>query len=461
MLAGLLLALGPAWAASVLPKEVDAALARAKVPREALAVQLVEVQGRAAPRLSRRAGEPVNPASLMKLLTTMVALDTLGPAFTWSTPVYLDGAVRDGTLAGNLYIKGQGDPKLVIERLWLLLRRVQSLGIRTIDGDVVLDQSAFETVAVDPGEFDGERFRPYNAAPEALLLNFKSVIMTFVPDARAGVARVHYDPPLDGVQMQADVPLSDGVCNDYRSALRVDVTDAARIRFAGRYPGSCGEKVWPLAYAEPASFSRRAIQAMWRDIGGQLRGAVREGRVPDGLAPMFEVASPPLPEIVRDINKYSNNVQAQQLFLTLSQQQNGVGTLDASRKLVLDWWTQRLGADDAPVMGNGSGLSRSDRISARALARLLQHAWASPLMPELMSSLPIVGLDGTLKRVNGRATGAAHLKTGSLRNVTGVAGYVDGASGKRYVLVAIVNHPNAVAARPAIEALIEWAVKDQ
>jgi D-alanyl-D-alanine carboxypeptidase/D-alanyl-D-alanine-endopeptidase (penicillin-binding protein 4) len=260
--------------------------------------------------------------------------------------------------------------------------------------------------------------------------------------------------------MQTHVPLSEGSCNDYRTALRAELSDPARISFAGRYPASCGEKVWPVAYAEPASFAVRAVEGMWREMGGQLQGKVREGQVPAGMVPTFAFASPPLAEVLRTINKYSNNVMAQQLFLTLSLQQKGVGTLAGSRELLQDWWRERFGADDAPQVDNGSGLSRTDRVSAQALAHLLQYAWISPLMPELMASLPITGQDGTLKPERWRAKGNAHLKTGSLRDVAAVAGYVHAASGKRYVLVAIVNHPNANAVRPAIEALVEWAAKD-
>jgi serine-type D-Ala-D-Ala carboxypeptidase/endopeptidase (penicillin-binding protein 4) len=181
--------------------------------------------------------------------------------------------------------------------------------------------------------------------------------------------------------------------------------------------------------------------------------------VPQGLSPAFEMASPPLAEIIRDINKYSNNVMAQQVFLTLSLQQDGTGTFEASRDILRRWWRERVGGD-APAFGNGSGLSREERITALQLARLLQVAWASPLMPELASSLPLAGVDGTLRRARG-AAGLAHLKSGSLRDVAGVAGYVEGASGRRYVLVAIANHANANAARPAIEALIQWTARDQ
>ncbi len=442
-----------------LPPEVDAALAKARIPRDAVTMVVAQAGGELPARLSYRADVPVNPASIAKLATTFAALDLLGPAFSWSTPVYLEGSVRDGTLQGNLYIQGLGDPKLVTERLWLLLRRVQGLGIRTIAGDIVLDHSAFETMTLDPGAFDGEPLRPYNTSADALLVNFKSVIMTFTPQGNAVL--LHLEPPLAGVQWPASVPVSTGSCSDWRGALKADFSDPSRPRFDGAYPSACGEQSWPLAFGDPSSYAGRAIAGMWQQMGGALTGKVRDGKVPPGLPAAFESRSPPLAEIVRDVNKFSNNVMAQQLFLTLSLQQQGLGTLEGSREVMRQWWRSRVGGADMPSFGNGSGLSRDEHMTARQLTRLLQVAWASAWMPELASSLPLTGVDGTLRRMRGKSVGQAHLKTGSLRDVTGVAGYVEGASGKRYVLVAIANHRQAAAARPAIEALIEWAARDQ
>jgi D-alanyl-D-alanine carboxypeptidase/D-alanyl-D-alanine-endopeptidase (penicillin-binding protein 4) len=444
-----------ALAAAGLPSTVEAALQRAQVPREALSVVVMPAaaRGQSTPVLSHRAEVPVNPASLMKLVTTTVALDQLGPAFTWSTPVYVDGVIREGVLQGNVYLRGQGDPRLGVERLWLLLRRVQGLGIQRIEGDIVLDRTAFEVPARDPGGFDGEPLRPYNASPDALLVNFKSVLMHFVPDRAAQLARVHVEPPLAGVQFPATVPLAGGECLDYRASLRLDLQDPLRPRFAGSYPASCGERLWPLAHPDPVRFAARAIDGMWQQLGGQLRGSVRDGVVPAGLRPAFALESAPMAEVVRDINKFSNNVMAQQLFLTLSWQPQGHGRFEASRDLVTRWWRTRIGAEEL-VLDNGSGLSRQERVTAMGLARLLAHAWASPYASELMSSLPLAGQDGTLRRYP--ASTVAHLKTGSLRDVVGVAGYVDGARGERWVVVAIINHAQAQAARGALEALVEW-----
>ncbi len=487
------------WGAMAAPlgaiaPEVEAALARAKIPREAVALLVLDAEAStAAPRLSHRAQVPMNPASVMKLTTTFAALDLLGPAYAWSTPVYVDGPVRDGTLTGNVYIKGQGDPKLVLEKLWLLMRRLQGLGIKQIAGDIVLDRSAFEVPDADPATFDGEPLRPYNAAPDALLINFKAVVMTFAPDRAGSTAQVQFDPPLAGVQMQTSVPLGSGECGDYRGVLKADFSDAKHIRFAGSYAASCGEKVWPVAYADPRSYGVRAVQGMWLDMGGKLSGTVRYGTVPAALAagkPALEASSAPLAEIIRDINKYSNNVMAQQVFLTLGRVVPGAwgsngdgasnespgatasgmggasalnaGSFAASRTVMQRWWKERISAEEMPVWDNGSGLSRQERISAQGLARLLQVAWRSPYMSELMGSLPITGVDGTLKRFKSKAVGSAHLKTGTLSNALARAGYVDGASGKRYVLVALINHANAntEAARVVMETLVDWAARD-
>ncbi len=454
-----------------LPTSFTAALAQARVPLDAISMVIVDADGQSAPRLRHRADAQMNPASTMKLVTTYAALDLLGPAYTWRTPVWLDGPVNHGVLKGNLVIQGQGDPKLVQERLWLLLRRVQGMGVQRIDGDIVLDRAAFAPLSANPGDFDGEPLRPYNATPDALLLNYTSVVMTFTPDLAAQVARVQYDPPLARMKLPASVPLThvsaNGkaaaiplACGDYRGSLKADFSDPSHIRFAGSYPSSCGEKVWPVAYADPASYNARALEGLWRSMGGQLSGSVREGRAPATPA-TFEVTSPPLAEVIRDINKFSNNVMAQQVFLTLarSSMPSAPATREAAREVVQRWWLQRISPTDAPVIDNGSGLSRQERISAQGLARLLQVVYASPVMPELMASLPIVGVDGTLKRSQAGAY-SAHLKTGSLREVLALAGYVHTTRGKPRILVAIINHANAAAARPALEALLDWAVND-
>ncbi|HUP07811.1 MAG TPA: D-alanyl-D-alanine carboxypeptidase, partial [Caldimonas sp.] len=270
---------GAAAPARIGVDEVDAALARAKVPAEAMVVLVQEV-GASRPRLAWQPDVAVNPASIMKIVTTSAALDLLGPAWTWTTPVWLQGPVVEGALQGDLVIKGSGDPKLVLERIWLLLRRVRQMGVRDIRGDIVIDRSAFSIPDQSPGDFDNEPLRPYNARPDALLLNYRSLLATFTPDPARGVAAIAIDPPLAGVRADAAVPLGRGPCEDWRNELRADFTDPARVRFAGAFPLACGEKTWAVAYADPRSYAERLLPALWAEVGGQLQGRVREGIAP-------------------------------------------------------------------------------------------------------------------------------------------------------------------------------------
>ncbi len=450
----------PSPAAQGLPPETLLALQRAKVPAEAMSV-VVHDASTGQRVLQWQATRPVNPASLTKLLTTMAALERLGPAWHWQTPVWISGPLKDGVLEGSVFIRGSGDPKLVLERLWLLLRRLQQLGVRDIRGDVVLDNRAWVVPEVPAGDFDGEALRPYNVRPSALLFNFRSVIHSFVPDVAAGVARVSIEPALAGTVVDTAVPLAAGPCGDWRAALKASF-EPGRTRFAGQYAASCGEHAWAVADPLPATYEARLLEALWREMGGVLYGSVREGHAPSGQKPSFEMPSLALTEVVRDINKFSNNVMAQQLFMTLAAQArpDEPATLEAARETLRRWLVARTGElGDEVVIDNGSGLSRDTRISALRLARLLLQTYDSPVMSELMASLPISGLDGTMRRSRATA-GRAHLKTGTLRDVVAVAGYVLTHSGRRLVLVAIVNHPHAIAARPALDALVQWSLRD-
>ena len=447
-------------AAQSLPAAVESALSRAQIPREAVSFYVAPVEGRTPARLAWQAANAMNPASVMKLVTTYAALEQLGPAYVWRTPLYLDGVVDNGAFRGTVYIKGSGDPKLVSERLWLMLGRLQGMGVKVIVGDIVIDRTAFQVQGHDAAAFDGEPFRPYNAGPDALLVNYKTQVLGFVPDAAAGVARIHYELPIGHLQAPASVPLAPAgtACGDWRAQLQADWSDPQRIQINGRYPASCGDKNWPVALPDPQSFALKAVEGMWRGMGGQLTGSVRDGTVPSHLKPVWENQSPALAEVVRDINKFSNNVMTQQVLLTLGKERMGTGSFDAGRTALAQWWQMRWPATEMPVVENGAGLSRSARISAQALGRMLQAAWASSVMPEFVSSMPISGMDGTLRR--SKASANAHLKTGSLRDTNALAGYVHGNSGQRYVLVAMVNHANAGNARPVMDALVDWTAQD-
>ena len=453
-------------AAWTLPPTIAAALDKAHVPASALALWVQPVDA-ASPSWGWNPDFGVNPASVFKLATTSAALETLGPAWTWKTGVFVTGPVRDGVLDGSVAIVGGGDPSLVMERVWLLLRQLRDAGVRDIRGDILLDHSGFAPSERSAADFDNAPSEPYNVLPDALLMNYRAVTLSFQPDPQAHVARVSAEPKLAGLAIDATVPLSKAACDDWRGGLKLTTDDAAHWRFAGAYPARCGARNWPLAYPDPASYETRLVTALWREAGGKISGKVRNGTLPEGATPLFTFESPQLAQIVRDINKYSNNTMAEQLFLTLAANAPSAPSSAASgaaqeqaRTVLAQWLHDRLGAAADGIVGvNGSGLARETRISARTLAQLLQSDWNSPIMPELVSSLPINGIDGTLRRSTAVA-GRAHLKTGSMRDVVAVAGFVQADSGRRYILVAVINDPNAGAAHPVLDAAIDWVERD-
>jgi D-alanyl-D-alanine carboxypeptidase/D-alanyl-D-alanine-endopeptidase (penicillin-binding protein 4) len=462
-----------------LPEELHAVLKKHGIPAQALALTVAAADAPSPAYIRWNDQQPVNPASVMKLVTTYAALDLLGPQFTWRNQFWVDGSMQAGLLRGNLYIRGSGDPKFVMERIDAAFAAVRDAGITVVHGDIVLDDTAFAAQTTDPNSFDGERLRPYNVTPDGLLVNFKSIILKFTPDEASGIARVNAEPPLANLSISPSVPLSKAGCGDWRTGLRAQLDDPNAIRFSGNYPSRCGEKTWPVAYADPASYGPRAIEGMWRAGGGLLTGSVRRGSTPSHAQLLLETPSLPLSEIVTDINKFSNNVMAQQVFLTLGRLPsdaldhpslgganaiNGpTATFERSRLLLTQWWQRRFGSQPlAPVLDNGSGLSRQERITAQGLLTLLRANLRHPNGTVLLDSLPIAGVDGTASRMADRgilklALGNARIKTGSLRDVAAIAGYVQSRNNQALAIVAIINHPNAPQARPVLDAILEWA----
>ncbi|MDO8347397.1 MAG: D-alanyl-D-alanine carboxypeptidase/D-alanyl-D-alanine-endopeptidase [Rugosibacter sp.] len=447
--------------AAGLPAPVTQELKAAGIPLSAVAVVTQAVDD-VHPRVALNSASPMNPASTMKLLTTFAALDLLGPAFVWQTEALISGRLADGVLEGNLILRGGGDPKLTWERLGGLLHQLRSRGLREIRGDLVLNRSAFAVEGSDPGAFDGESLRPYNVAPDALLVNFNALSLTLVPDAAGATVSILVEPPLANLDLINRLQLDPAAeCGDWRESLRADVIvrgATLRLVLSGHYPARCKEQRWNIALPEHMLFVAGVFRALWQGLGGQLAGAVREGLTPPEARPFAVLPAPTLGEVVRDINKYSNNVMARQVFLTLGlvAGQRPAGTADGAAVL-RQWLATRHLEFPELVLENGAGLSRRERISAASLARLLQAAWRSPVMPELMASLPVVAVDGTMKKrlhENGVA-GQAHIKTGLLDGVKSMAGFVLDRQGRRWIVVFLVNHPRAAQAGPAMDALLQ------
>jgi D-alanyl-D-alanine carboxypeptidase/D-alanyl-D-alanine-endopeptidase (penicillin-binding protein 4) len=455
----------PAAQARDLPKPIAQALRAASVPQANVAIVVQELGARH-PALSHNAGVPMNPASTMKLVTTLVALDLLGPAYRWKTEAYAAGTLRDdGVLEGDLYLKGYGDPKLDYESFWMLLRALRGKGLREIRGDLVLDRSFFVPLAADPGRFDGEGLRPYNVLPDALLVHYKALRFAFLPEPAREAVRIFVEPRPPGLEVANSLRLSGGNCLEgraFRDMLQAEFTPGPppRAAFSGRYPIACGEKELNVALLPPNEQVAGVLRELWPEMGGAWQGKVREGEVPPDALLLHTHGSAPLSEIVRYVNKYSNNVMARQLYLTLA---TATSEPPARPELAAEAVRHWLAVKDIQAhelsIENGSGLSRSDRISAASLAALLQVAWKSPVMPEFASSLSLVAFDGTMrKRLQADpVAGQAHVKTGLLSDVRALAGYVLDRKGRRKAVVMLVNHPNAPEAEAATDELLRWA----
>jgi D-alanyl-D-alanine carboxypeptidase/D-alanyl-D-alanine-endopeptidase (penicillin-binding protein 4) len=449
--------------AQALPANLMPAWQQTGLPESAMSLVVQEIGG---PQLAAvNAGTARNPASVMKLVTTWAALSELGPTYTWQTDLVAGpgATIANGVLSGPLYVRASGDPYLMLQDLWTLLRDLRLRGVRQI-GDVVVDRSIFGNVATDPGAFDNAPDRAYNASPDAFMVGFGAERLMFTADKTARAWRVVMDPPLPNVKLEGRLTWSDTPCEGDPEVYTVPTAtpQGTTFKLSGTMPGACGDfSLYRLALTQPGN-SAEVLQELWRELGGTMTGQVRDGLAPADGVVLASHDSPELGSIIGTINKRSNNVMARTLLLTLGAERGLRPATVASSDAVA---ARVLAAQGLPMLGlvldNGAGLARQARVSANDLAALLRTAWNSPYMPEFMSSLAIVGEDGTVKKRlrNGAATGRAHLKTGSLRDVRSIAGYVTGASGKRYIVVCIVNNEKAAAVRSFDDALVAWLAR--
>ncbi|TWG84272.1 D-alanyl-D-alanine carboxypeptidase/D-alanyl-D-alanine-endopeptidase (penicillin-binding protein 4) [Cupriavidus gilardii J11] len=450
---------------SGLPATVTALLAQAKVPLSATSFYVIK-QGAPAPVVTWNAQAPMNPASTMKLVTTFAGLQLLGPAFRWQTSLYAEREPDATGTVGNVYLRGHGDPKLVPEEMVKLVSKARRSGVSIIAGDVVLDRSYFEDGLDNGATIDGEVQRAYNVAPDALLYSFKTLTFTLTPDPARQAVSVSVMPPLAQLRVDNRLTLDQGRCGDWRAtatpSIRPQSDGTVLASFDGIFAADCGEQTLNLATLTHNDFIGGGFVAEWQAAGGLFARppVIRSGRVPRPAFLMARHYGLPLADIVRDINKYSNNVMARQLFLTIGAEIDRQGPASTAKSAaVIGRWLARQGMDMAGlVLENGSGLSRRERISAYDLARLLQQAAASEVAPYFIGSLPVLGIDGTLRNrlAHSPAIGSGHLKTGTLADVRALAGYMDAVNGDRYVVVALINHPNASQAQAAHDALLEW-----
>ena len=446
-----------------LPDPVAQAARRLGVPESALGIVVHEI-GAETPLVSLNPDTQLNPASTVKIITTLAALEELGPTYSWPTEVFTTAPVKDGILDGDLIIKGYGDPFLMTEEFWKLVQALRRQGLETINGDLIVDNSYFAVPEGDPGEFDNRPFHAYNVKPGALLVNLKAVYFHFYPAADGRSVAIKTEPELPNLYIENRlIPIS-GRCGSYQHGIAMTVPDpvlADRVIFEGRYAVSCGHYVFARSVLTPETFAYGVFKSLWEQSGGALTGAVRLGTAGPELRPYLTWNSRPLAEIIRYVNKFSNNVMTRQILLTLGAELVGEPGSVAGGIQAVQQYLDRNGISSAPlVLENGSGLSRNEKVTPRLMAETLLHANANPFMPEFIASLSIIGLDGTARNRFKRReeAGHAHIKTGTIDNVSAMAGFVDAKSGRRFVVVGLLNHTEAQyrMGEQIWNALIQW-----
>ena len=447
-----------------LPRPVGRAFLDAGVPLHSVALVVQEV-GERRPLFVHDPTRPMNPASVMKLVTTFAALELLGRDYRWKTEAYLGGPLSDGVLRGDLILKGYGDPKITIEQWQSFMAALRAKGIDHVAGDLALDRTWFKPATHDPSEFDKEPLKPYNVGPDALLVSFKSVRFVFAPNTAGDAVELRAEPSLAEVALGAPPGISNGDCADWRGSLGgrfVNHGATASAAFAGSFAASCGERDWYVALLDHPHFVHGMFTTYFRDAGGQFDGGLKDARAPRGTPPFATLESPPLYDIVRDVNKLSNNVMARQIFLTLATTRHPPPATPAlAADVVQKFLKERKISMPGLVIENGSGLSRNERVTAGGLAQLLAAADKSGAREEFASSLAVAATDGTVQKrfQNGTVAGQALLKTGTLEGVKALAGYVIDAQGRRWIVVAIINHPQAPRGQAALDALVQWVYR--
>ena len=446
-----------AGSTSAVPAAITQLMAAQQLPSSALSFVIVDADtGRVV--MSHNPDTPRSPASTIKTVTTFAALDMLGPAFVWQTRAWLHD--------GDLYLQGGGDPYITLERWWSFVQSLRAQGLNAIAGDIVIDNSAFSLPKEDPGAFDGRPNRSYNVVPDALMVNFQSIDFSLAANAETHRVDIIASPAPVNLEVDNHIRYAPGRCGGLTA--RVDFQVASpqwdRVVFSGTLSPHCAERTIARVLLQPTTYAFGTFVELWRQSGGEFEGKLRIEPTPADAKPLYTLDSLSLGEIVRLTNKHSNNLMARHLLLTLGRERYGdPATLEKGAAVIADWSRER-GLDLSGVdIDNGSGLSRSTRITALQMAKVLSAAYHSPFAPEYLASFPLAGMDGTLRsRMKTSPAGAVRLKTGHLDGVSGVAGYVTASTGKTFVLVSLVNNARADfgAAEPVHAALAAWIMNN-
>ncbi len=451
-------------ATTTVPDPVQAALDKAGLPADSLGFVLQPLDG-SRPALQRRAADAMAPASTMKLVTATVALDKLGINQRGRTELLAASAPVDGVIGGPLILRGGADPDLDWPALWWLLRQLRESGVREIRGGLVVDRTLFKPTRFDVGlpPFDESPEFDYNVIPDALHLN--GSLLDFELQAAANGVAARTLPALPGLSVDASaMTLSDRLCKDWdedwKPAAVQPAGDGWALKLQGAFPAGCHQRA-PLQIVDRQWLVTHAVRQLWAELGGTLGAGDVEAAAPADAVVLATHRGRPLAEVLRGVMKRSDNALIRLIYLQLGAQaaKGDEPTLVAAERVVRGWLAGH-GVDAAAlVLDNGSGLSRSERVSPALLAGVLRAGQRGAQAPELLGTLPIAGLDGTLSRrlKDSPASGQARLKTGTLRDAVGLAGFVPDAGGRPWVFVALLNHPEAARkGRPVLDALVNW-----
>jgi D-alanyl-D-alanine carboxypeptidase/D-alanyl-D-alanine-endopeptidase (penicillin-binding protein 4) len=399
--------------------------------------------------------ESMSPASTMKLVTTRAALDLLGPNHRWITEIYYDGEIRHGKLFGNLYLLTAGDPTMSIEKLWRLLSHIKASGITTIDGDVIIDRSVYRIPSHDPAAFDQRPTKTYNVGPDAFLVGENKIQITVDTNSGSSPAPLFMFPNLGELKLKSEVELREGKCS--RSKIEASLLGDT-ISVKGALPRDCGLQFYEVNLLSPKDFSELVLRELWKSGGSTLSGKISEGLIPRESKFLTSFASEPLALAIRKINKESSNSLARLLYLALASTKIYENSEQDSESTIRAWANKKNMHTDGLVFDNGSGLSRSERLSPLFLSEVLADAWRNPFSAEFISSLSIPGIDGTLRNrlTQSAITERAHLKTGLLNEVRSIAGYLNHPSGHTFSVVVMINGPHQNNRMETIDAIIDW-----
>ena len=445
---------------------VTNSLTNNKIEPEALSLVAIPLTGNGTATYVN-ADLAVNPASTMKLFTTYAALELLGPNYRWRTAFFTDkdAEIKDGVLRGNLYLKGGGDPKLSMERLWMLLRELRNNGVHTITGKLILDQNYFRVPESQPFLDDSsEPYRPYLVSPDSLLINFK--VVRIITRSDKDKVQIIVEPPLQDIKVINNVkvvePKIKGRCPvipDIEYDPIAQENGSVQLSVSGTLIEGCTVQK-NISLFDHDKYAINIIRGFWQELlGGEIKGKNLIDNMPKDAKPVAVVWSPDLVEVIRDINKFSNNTMAKQLFLTIGARNRKDADTDdatAAYRTIYEWLIRKGINPEQLKMENGSGLSREERITAREMADLLKMAWNSNYAAEFISSMPIIGVDGTMyKRLrNTPLKGRGHIKTGTLNNVRAIAGYVRDKGNNMWVVVAILNHSKPWGATEVLDNIL-------